>query len=133
MAGQLHSEMEWEIPPVEGGRYDDRLRRISDRMGCSMSEPMDWRSMVPGRMPDAYKLSGAIGIHTSSPHIPEEQNQDVSLLEVGQYHGSDLYQQLGRTVSKELGRPSKKYMDVLSTEKHSHYSSTPARCTKPDC
>ena len=32
-----------------------------------------------------------------------------------------------------IGRPSKKSMDVVFREKHSHYSSTPARCTKPDC
>ena len=32
------------------------------------------RSMVPDRMQDAYKLSGAIGCNTSSPHILENQN-----------------------------------------------------------
>ena len=83
VVGQPHGEMEWEIPPVEGGRCHDRLRCISDRMGCSMSEPTERRSMASGRMPDAYKLSGAIGCYTSSPHIPEEQHQDVSPPEVG--------------------------------------------------
>ena len=130
---QPYGEMEWEIPPVEGGRYDNRLRPISDRMGCSMSEPTDRRSMVPGRMQDAYKLSGVIGCYTSSPHIPEEQNQDVSPPGVGQYHSSGLYQQPGRDGLQGIGRPSKKSMDVVFREKHSHYSSTPARCTKPDC
>ena len=133
VVGQPYGELEWEIPPVEGGRYDNRLRRISDRMGCSMSEPTDRSSMVPGRMQDAYKLSGVIGCYTSSPHIPAEQNQDVSPPEVGQYHGSGLYQQPGRDGLQGIGRPSKKSMDVVFREKHSHYSSTPARCTKPDC
>ena len=100
---------------------------------CTRSAPTDPRSMVQGRMPDAYKLSGAIGCLTSSPHIPEEQNRDIGPPEVGQYHSSGLYQQPGRDGLQGIGRPSKKSMDVVSREKHSHYSSAPARCTKPDC
>ena len=62
---ELQGETDVVGQPVEGGRYVDRLRCVSDRIGCSMSKPMDWRFMVPGRMPDAYKLLAAtLAVHT---------------------------------------------------------------------
>ena len=120
--------------PVEGDRSDHKLRCIPDRMGCSVSEPTDRRSMVPDRMQDAYKLSRAICCNTSSPHIPEKQKQDISPPEVGQYHGSGLYQQPrgGGDGLQGIGRLSKEFMDVVPQEKHSHHSPTPTMCKKSD-
>ena len=90
------------------------------------------RPEVHGPRQDAYKLSRTIGCNTKSPHIPEKQKQDISPPEVGQYHGSGLYQPPRGDSLQRIGRPSKEFMDVVSQEKHPHHSPTPTRCTKSD-
>ena len=96
VVGQSHGEMEWEITPFQGDRYDNRLRCLPDGLGCSMSKSTDRRSVVSFREPDAYKLSRVVGSHTGSSDISETQNQVVSPPEVGQHLSSGIHKQPGR-------------------------------------
>ena len=96
VVGQPHGEMEWEITPFQGDRYDNRLRCLPDRLGRSMSKSTDRRSVVSFREPDAYKLPRVVGSHTGSSDISETQNQVVSPPEVGQHLSSGIHKQPGR-------------------------------------
>ena len=87
---------------------NNRLRCIPDGMGCNMSEPADWRSMVTDTEQQAHKLPGVSGYNISSPDIPERQNQDVSTPPVGQHHSSGIHQW-----SPRFGRPSEEPVDVV--------------------
>ena len=56
LVGHPHDKMEWEIPFQQGSGSGNRFRCISDRMGCSVPEPTDWRSVVSGRVQVVHKL-----------------------------------------------------------------------------
>ena len=98
--------------------------------GCNLSEPTDQRSMVPVTVQYAYKLSGTIGRDTGSPHISEEQKQNVRTPQSGQHHSSGLHQQSWRNSLHGVGRLGQESVDVVFGEKHSHHSTTPTRGTE---
>ena len=129
VVGHPHDQLEWEVPPQEGSGHNHRL---TDRVGCHMSGAEDRRSLVSERRQDAHKLSGVAGCNASGEDIPEEQIQDVSTPQVGQYHGSGIHKQPGRDSLQGIGRPSKEPMDVVFGKEHPHHSSTPARCSECD-
>ena len=133
MVGQPHGEMEREIHPQEGDRYGNRLRCIPHRVGCSMPEPTDRRSMVSNRMSDAYKLPRTAGSYICNTHIPEKQKQGVSPPESGQHYNCGIHQQSGRHSLQGLGGLGQESMDVVPGTEHPHHSATPARCAKRDC
>ena len=133
VVGQPHGEIEWEITPFQGDRYDNRLRCLPDGLGCSMSKSTDRRSVVSVREPDAYKLPRVVGSHTGSSDISETQNQVVSPPEVGQHLSSGIHKQPGRDSLPRVGSLGEDTMDVVSGTKHPHHSPAPTRCTKPYC
>ena len=123
--GHPHDKLEWEVPPQEGSRRDNRFRGLSDRLGSNQSEPEDRRSMVPGRKQNAHKLPGTSSYNTSSQDIPEKQIQDVS---TPQYHGSGIHQQPGRNSLQGIGGLGKEPVDVVPGKESPHHSPTSTGC-----
>jgi hypothetical protein len=132
VVGQPHGEMEWEIHPQEGDRYGNRLRCIAHRVGCSMPEPTDRRSIVPNRTLDAYKLPRTAGNYINFAIHTFLKNKS-RLLESGQHYNCGIHRQFGRHSLQGLGRLGQESMDVVPGTEHSHHSATPARCAKRDC
>ena len=130
VVGHPHDKVEWEIPSQEGSGLSDRFRCIPDRVGCNLSKPEDRRSMVSDRGQYAYKLPGTTSCNASSKDIPEEQIQDVSASQIGQYHSSGIHKQSGRNSLQAIGRLSKKSMDVVLGKEYPHHSPAPARCSE---
>ena len=114
-------------PSTQDTDYDNRVGRLQHGLGSPTRQAIDRWEVVPSRNRSPHQLSRTASCLSGPTVFCQAQQWDYCADEVGQCHGSDLYQQTGGNSLSTIVPTGIDNLGVVCTEEYFSSGRTPTR------
>ena len=110
--------MKWQDSDDRETSSGYRIRCIKTRLGSNLPKSPDGKTLVQGRVPDAYQLPRGTGCLSSSQVFPQGEEERNSSTQDGQHECSHICEQTRRNNITEPDIHNQETLDVVHAERH---------------